>query len=370
MKIFVLTTVLFFNCFICFGADYTKIDLQSRSLSENLKTIDGISNYLTQNLYTPQEKSRAIFYWITHNIKYNDDILNTSSNRFDRKKILEEVLRNRQGVCQHFAELFQACCESVGVKSYVISGYTHQEYQLDSYSHAWNAIEIDDEFYLVDASWAATLVQSKLDDNSLYNSYFLATPAVFIKTHMPFDPIWQFLNNPISNKEFVFHDYSKLKIKSYYNFGDSILILPSMGVLDKMIREENRIIGCGVTNKLVQDRVLLNEKNIQLQSYNAAVDEFNKGVEIYNAYLDSKYKQFRNVKSDENKIRNMLRTSMTQVEQSEKLLQELNPREKDIIKMMLNMQSAIKIQKKKLTKENDFVTRYFNTWEPIRILID
>lgn len=362
MKRIVLLYLLILPCSFVLGVDYSKIENQS--VPDNLRTPKGIATYLTRDLTSPTDKTRAIFYWIAHNIKYDSDILNTSSNHFDRKSILDDVLRTRKGICQHFAELFNACCQSVGIQSFVISGYTRQGSQLDPLSHAWNAVLIDSRYYEFDATWAAAANAESIDQ------YFLVPPTVFIKTHMPFDPIWQFLNNPATNTEFVAGDYSKLKVNSNYNYYDSISKLPSLSVLDKMIRENNRIVKCGLTNSLVRERAALNQKNINLFRYNLAVETYNDGVAVYNSYLDAKYKNFYGGELKQEQVYSMLSKSRKRVIQAESILNKIETNNAETNQLIQNTQESINIQKQKLNKEDIFVTNYFKTWKPIRILMD
>ncbi|MDD4991320.1 MAG: transglutaminase domain-containing protein [Paludibacter sp.] len=365
MKRFVLLYLLILPCSLVFGADYSKIDKQAQVVPDNLKTPEEIAGYLTRNLTSPIEKSRAIFYWISQNIKYDNDILNTGSNHFDRKSILDEVLRTHKGVCQHFAELFNACCQSVGIQSYVISGYTRQSSQLDPLSHAWNAVLIDSRYYEFDVTWAAAAASEDFIDQ-----YFLVLPSVFIKTHMPFDPIWQFLNNPLTNAEFVACDYSKLKINSDYNYYDSISKLPTLTVLDKMIRENNRIVKSGLINSLVRERAALNQKNINLFKYNLAIENYNEGVAIYNSYLDAKYKNFYGGKLTQEQIYDMLAKSRKRISMAGNMLNEIETPSSETKQLIQKTQESIYIQKQKLNKEDIFVTNYFKTWKPVRILMD
>jgi len=364
MKQIVLVFLLILPCSFAFGTDYSKINKQAQVVPDKLKTPEEIAGYLTRDLTSPSEKCRVILYWISRNIRYDNNILNSSSNHFDRKTILDEVLRTRKGVCQHFAELFNACCQSVGIQSYVISGYTRQGSQLDPLSHAWIAVLIDSRYYLFDVTWAAAANDEFIDQ------YFWVPPSVFIKTHMPFDPIWQFLNNPVTNTEFVTYDYSKLKVNSDYNFFDSISNLPSLSVLDKMIRENNRIVKCGLTNSLVEERAALNQKNINLFKYNLAVETYNEGVAIYNSYLDAKYKNFYGGKLTQEQIYDMLSKSRKRVVQAENMLNRIETNYPETNQLIQNTQESISIQKRKINKEDTFVINYFKTWKPIRILMD
>ncbi|HEY6915675.1 MAG TPA: hypothetical protein VI413_13450, partial [Paludibacter sp.] len=253
---------------------------------------------------------------------------------------------------------------SVGIQSFVISGYTRQGSQPDPLSHAWNAVLINSRYYEFDVTWAAAANAESIDQ------YFLVPPTVFIKTHMPFDPIWQFLNNPLTNTEFVACDYSKLKVNSNYNYYDSISKLPSLSVLDKMIRENNRIVKCGLTNSLVRERAALNQKNINLFRYNLAVETYNEGVAVYNSYLDAKYKNFYGGELKQEQISNMLSKSRKRVVEAKTILNRIETDNRETNRLIRNTQESIYLQKQKLNKEDIFVTNYFKAWKPIRIIMN
>ncbi len=241
MKQLVLVFFLL-NAIMSYGTDYSVIDNQSKSVPSNLKTANEISHFLTKNHTTTTDKLRAIYYWISHNIRYDLDQMSSNKQYNNSQEILDEVLLNRRGVCQHYAELFNACCQFAGVQSYVILGYTSQNGKLDKISHAWNAVNVDGKYHLIDVTWAAGHLENGKYKYEFDDQYFLISPSEFIKTHIPFDPIWQFSINPLSHKEFENADFSKLKIPSNFDFNDSIKVISRLNYLDKTLRENRRII--------------------------------------------------------------------------------------------------------------------------------
>ncbi len=72
-----------------------------------------------------------------------------SSNMFEvhfyqnPKEIVDKVLNTKKGICMHYAELFNDLANQVGIKSFVISGYTRQNGFVDYIPHAWCAGLID-----------------------------------------------------------------------------------------------------------------------------------------------------------------------------------------------------------------------------------
>jgi hypothetical protein len=137
-----------------------------------------------------------------------------------------------------------------------------------------------------------------------------------------------------------------------------------------MIRENNRIVKCGLSNSLVRERAALNQKNINLCRFNIAVETYNQGVAIYNSYLDAKYKNFYWGKLTQEQIYDMLAKSRKRVLTAGNMLNELENPNAETNMLIQKTQESISIQKQKLNKEDIFVSNYFKTWKPVRILMD
>jgi len=369
MKQYIILFLIILNSANAFSTDYSKIDKKSGTVPSNLNSAAEIALYLTQNLNSPTDKTRAIYYWISHNIRYDLRMLNSKKDYANTKEIIDEVLQRRQGVCQNYAELFHACCESVGIRSYVIYGYTDQKDELANFGHAWNAVLIDGEYYDIDATWAAGHLENGKYKMQFDDQYFMISPAEFIKSHIPFDPIWQFSNNPITHKEFEKADFSRLKILSNFNYKDSIKLLSGLSQVEKAIRENHRITKFGMTNALIRKQVAFNQQLIVTTKFNSAVSLFNKGVADYNSYMLYKNKQFQGTKMKDEQILDFLASARKQIESSESLLSFLNSDKVDLNRMIRDMQSSIDKMKKDLHKEDVFMEKYINTLKPFRIFL-
>lgn len=368
MKYLVLFLLLFYTIII-YGTDYNKIDDQSKSVPSNLKTASEIGHFLTKNLTTSTDKTRAIYYWISHNIRYDLDQMNSDKVYNNTQEILDEVLLNRRGVCQHYAELFNACCQYAGVQSYVISGYTGQNGKIDKISHAWNAVNINGKFYEIDVTWAAGHLENGKYKYEFDDQYFLISPSEFIKTHIPFDPIWQFSNNPISHKEFENADFSKLKIPSNYNFNDSIKVISRLNYLDKTLRENRRISQNGISNSLIRNKVANNQQIISNEKYNLSVEIFNKAIVEFNNYVSLKNKQFQSTSLSDEHIYGILSAANQYIESSEEILRFLNSDSKELNRVIHDLENNIEKLKTNLEKEEVFLKKYIKTAKPLRIFL-
>jgi len=126
MKRVILIFILIFSTGIMMGVDYTKIDKRAESVPQNLKTAKDITRYLTKGLNTPTDKVRAIYYWMAHAIRYDIAKMNSNETYTDPQQLVDEVLKTRKGVCANYSALFHACCQSVGIQSYIIEGYASE----------------------------------------------------------------------------------------------------------------------------------------------------------------------------------------------------------------------------------------------------
>ncbi|MBC7712851.1 MAG: hypothetical protein H7177_05905 [Rhizobacter sp.] len=188
--------------------DYSKIDSFALTIKET-SNIDTLSNELTQNYLTDLEKYRAIFAWITHNISY--DCIALKNPRL-RETDANKVIKNRKAVCAGYSNLFQKLCESANLECNTISGWSYHKENIgeplgNNSNHSWNAIKIQNDWYLCDVTWGAG---STSENNRVFTfdfkDYYFCTPSLlFSYNHLPEDKKWllgvklapkKFTNNP------------------------------------------------------------------------------------------------------------------------------------------------------------------------------
>lgn len=66
------------------------------------------------------------------------------------------ALINGIGVCGAYADLYRDLCEAAGLECYTVEGKAYIPGVNTQIGHAWNAINIDGEWYHVDCCWADT----------------------------------------------------------------------------------------------------------------------------------------------------------------------------------------------------------------------
>lgn len=103
-------------------------------------------------------------------------------------------------------------CGFAGITCEVISGYGRNELDRMGYGvidHAWNAVFINNKWYLSDPTWAAGYVNADFNQfrKRFNKNYFLADPFFFALDHYPKNPDWLFLTDKPTLKSFLNSPY-------------------------------------------------------------------------------------------------------------------------------------------------------------------
>jgi transglutaminase-like putative cysteine protease len=124
-------------------------------------------------LHTDEEKARAVFYWITHNIVYDCEGYRNGNGIYEPG----EVMQKKKAICAGYASLYKFFCQELGLTCEIINGFatgisvdTLSENKINT-NHAWNAVKVSGSWKLVDPTWGAgsanddcTRQFSKLDE--------------------------------------------------------------------------------------------------------------------------------------------------------------------------------------------------------------
>lgn len=385
---------------------YEEIDRVSKSVPDTLSTPQEIAEYLTLKLDKDDEKVRALHIWITHNIKYDETLLSSDITYSSYDELVVETIKNKKGVCYHYAQLFHTMCESIGIESHVISGYTQEKNSdvVPKISHAWNVVNVESSYAFIDNTWASGYADYKGNYiQEFVDEYFLIPPKDFIKTHVPFDPIWQFLDNPVNNIDIKNKDFSKLEIIGNFNSKDSISEMVKLDEITRLKKKINRIEKSGITNVLIQRYVNQCEEQIENQIYrnwvsmfnnlnnkvNSAKDEMNIGIGFNNVFIDYMNKRFRNPKIEDDEIKSTIDKAnlhffegKNQLNQLKKLVYELEfdgsdierlevskKSKKELLDFIIDIEHKILEVEPSVLKNTDYAKRYLKKWKPLRDLV-
>lgn len=295
--------ILLFICLITYNSDllsqkkkFDQIDYLMKQIPDSSTiSTDGIAKYISANLNNQRNRAYAIFSWITENIQY--DVKNMFSIDFYKASddVVKEALSTRKGVCLHFSDLFQEIANKVGIKSYVVIGYTKQNGLIDHFPHSWCAGLIDTTWYLFDPAWGSGYFEKGVFYKEKNLKQFMVPPSRLIKTHMPFDPIWQFLNYPKTNHDFYYPKADLNPGNTYFNYIDSINKYEHQSDLEKLESSISRIKQNGITNVLIiremnylQEQIISRKYNYVATLYNEGISQLNQSIQIWNEFNPSK----------------------------------------------------------------------------------
>jgi hypothetical protein len=258
---------------------------------------DKIAEYITSRFKSERDKVRAIYAWVTANIRYDRDSANQINLGADQQAKITAALRRRKGVCENFAAIFNDIALKTGLKSFVVNGYVKQSGSVDKSGHSWCALFIDGNWTLYDPTWDV--------GHGNNSKYFMAQPSEFIYSHMPYDPLWQLLNYPISHQQFYSGNVYKKNDSPYFNYADSIAAYMQMDSLRKLKSSALRIQQNELYNPLVKDNHSYIKMHIEMinqdrdvELYNSSVAELNDATAIYNNFIQYRNQQFTPEKTD------------------------------------------------------------------------
>ena len=189
---------------------FSFIDQHARSAPSYVaRDVATLASYLAQPTSSDLEKVRSFYVWVTYNIAYDVQAFQQYRPGHYQPATPNEVLSRRKAVCQGYADLFQALCQHYDIKCFVVPGYSkglnrREPQDITRGDHAWNAVKIQDAWYLVDATWGSGGLNEQLQFvKRPNNTYFLTPSEVFIEDHAPLDPLWQLLECPVPMSAFL-----------------------------------------------------------------------------------------------------------------------------------------------------------------------
>lgn len=174
----------------------------------NFKTVKDLAKFVTRGASNDYEKAALAYSWIANNISYDDAAFNAGNVK---ETSAETVLKTRKAVCNGYCNLFNKVCDELGIESVKIVGYQKGfGYQpgtrITKADHAWNAVKLNGDWKLVDATWGAGYgkkVGGRLKTIPKYDPFYFDTdPYEFLFKHLPENKKYQYISNPISKKQF------------------------------------------------------------------------------------------------------------------------------------------------------------------------
>lgn len=227
--IFLFLFILVLNTSNAQVSDFETIDF---TIAENtaklhegkdLNNLALLAHQLTNNLTSDVEKFRSIYTWVCNNIKgdfkqdnivsekirefKNDSIGYLKWNTKFKKIAFEKLLKQKKTMCTGYAYLIKELCFLANIECEIINGYGRttetNTNALELTNHSWNAVKLNNKWYLCDATWSSGYLSEETRFIKDYNDgYFLTEPILFAKNHYPLEKKW-LLDEALINSEFV-----------------------------------------------------------------------------------------------------------------------------------------------------------------------
>ena len=346
---------------------YTSIDQKALQIPDSLtKTTELISSYIKSNFRTDEDKSRAIFIWIASHIQY--DLENMFSINFYEKKDekITKTLKTRKGICENFTSLFTDICNKSGIESYVIEGYTKQNGFSNYLPHAWSVARIENSWFLFDPTWGSGYVNGGRFFKKINSNYYKVNPATMIKSHIPFDYLWQFLNYPVTNQEFNEGKTHENKAKQFFNFNDTLQVYKKQNHFDQLISTAYRIEKNGVKNSLVFDRLqhlkleIENEKqNERVNLYNSSAADYNEAINSLNEFISYRNKQITPKRTDP-EIQEMIDKIDVKLKSAKSKLEQISNPDTNVSNLIQQLSKSINDVEKQLKDQQSWLSKYLS----------
>lgn len=264
---------------------------------EETYSATSIASFVQSNFTSDREKLYAIYSWVTANINYDKDSMYNINWGTETNEKVAATLRRKKGVCENYATVFTDIAIKSGIPSFVVSGYTRELGAVKKTGHSWCAVMLQNEWLLCDPTWDA--------GSGNATNYFLVPPDQFIEVHMPFDPLWQLLPQPITQQEFNSKKFDVKQATPAWNIADSIQAFLQLDSLQQLEASLLRIKKAGIDNEMVKVwrsyvdmkiAIVYGDKDMNL--YNEAVADLNNATKIFNQFVTYRNNRFTPLKSD------------------------------------------------------------------------
>jgi hypothetical protein len=318
-RIVCLCLLLILNAQLVYSqSGWEETDRRIMSMQANrVESIGELGWLINQNFSDDAQKLRAMYVWLAHNIRYDTREMDELTREETDAEITVRTFELRKGICEGYAGIMDSLCKLAGITSHIVSGYTRQEEQIDPLPHAWIAAKVNDYWYLSDPTWGAGSVLNNRFRKEFDERYFMVPPSTMIRTHMPYDFIWQFLRFPVSHSDFEKGTTSSAEKNVMIAFEDSIQQHLSLSRAEQLANELRRINSSVEDNKALDIRkqylnqaISVDVLNKGIRLFNEATATYNMGAEKYNDYAT-----FRNKHSNHKPYTNQLKSMLDESRQ-------------------------------------------------------
>jgi transglutaminase/protease-like cytokinesis protein 3 len=263
--------------------DYKYVDSVMRLCPDQYsQSAENIAKYIANKFGSENDKLRAAYSWVAQHISYDVGKMYEGISYKHESEVVKQVLKTRKTVCFGYVVTFKAIAESLGLKIIVVKGYTKQNGRIDAIPHAWCAAKYGDKWKLIDPTWSSGYLSSGVFRKRFNDKWFLVNPDEIIKSHIPFDPVWQFSYFPVNNNEFSAGIRADSITSRFFAYPDTIKVLEKLPEKERLLAENRRILFMGGNNLMATKYINNNKATIEHIVHNENAETYNKAVNLYN----------------------------------------------------------------------------------------
>ncbi len=356
------------NCFCQY--DFSKVDKIALKAPET-NDLEELSDFFNRKIDGDIDKIRAFYVWIGDHIAYSVEDMYKVEYYTSTDQFIKKVLTSKRTVCHGYAEVMNALNKSAGIPSFVVSGYVRQNGKVSTIPHSWVVARIDSAWYVFDPTWGAGYVDQNIFVKHFNNDFFLINPQVSIHTRMPYDPLWQLLEYPLSHQDF-YRDKSPVH-QPYFNYKDTITQLSNKTEVECLEESCRRIKQWGFKNNLITEYYKFNVKQLEIEKANEiifltnqAVDQYNQAIGTFNNYVSAKNKHFKSPDLSDFEVADLIDLAKEQSIKAQSMLVSAKTINKEVLGNISKQKAQISELQKMIDNEKKFVDKYCKTKKNLR----
>ena len=345
-----------------FGFAQEKPTSFSRDLKTNerenkkFQSTQDVAFFILSKYSTEAERIKGIYSWVTQNIHYDKTGAFAMNAGPDKNAKVYVAFTRRRGVCENFAGIFNDICQKAGFQSYVIEGITQMNNQIAEGAHSWVTVQVNKEWYFFDPTW---------DEGGKFQ-YFMSAPEEFITTHIPFDPLWQFLAHPYNEGQ-VKKGSTMQHISGPLNFKDSLSAWLQMDSIGKLESAERRILNAASQNRNAKTNLSVVKMNLEIERqgeqvewHDLATQNLNDAVRLMNTFIE-----FRNdltlLQKSDAELKKLLTIARDKIARALEYLDKIDQSNAKLVMGTWPERERIVKLKNNLGTQESFLTQYLNT---------
>lgn len=257
-------------------------NLPARASVDMQTMINSMVNEVKSNNFYQAEGVYMLYKWMAYNIQY--DCYNSYHNPSQLPISDSDTYNAGKGGDVGITKLFYTMGNALGFYTYEITGHSKVTPLVQGKlplhpDHVWNGVMIDNNYYLIDVSWAMGDCNVDQFYPAYSDFYFCTEPNIFFRSHLPQDPTWQLINPSKSILQFV----NTLKLtKNFYELG-FITVSPDRSSITPTSSGQFTVTFTydAITQKEIITHLFYPRFDAYIEQYNACwVDKTEKSAEI------------------------------------------------------------------------------------------